>query len=283
MLMSSSTTGQVVAVTGGARGIGREIARTLAAAGARVAIGDRDEAAAVATAGELDGTVRGFALDVTETDSFRGFLTAVESLWGPIDVLVNNAGVMWVGSFDEEPETATARMLEVNLHGVIRGVRLAAPAMRDRGRGHIVTIASAAARLSPPGESTYAATKHGVLGYLTGVREELRGTGVHLSVIMPSVVATELAAGTSTGAAKLLQPTEVAAAVLRVVERPRFETTLPRYIGPLVRLAELLPQRLRDRIFRRMVPDQVDATRDASVRAGYERTLTESTDPGERR
>ncbi len=281
--MSSSTTGQVVAVTGGARGIGREIARTLAAAGARVAIGDRDEAAAVATAGELDGTVRGFALDVTETDSFRGFLTAVESLWGPIDVLVNNAGVMWVGSFDEEPETATARMLEVNLHGVIRGVRLAAPAMRDRGRGHIVTIASAAARLSPPGESTYAATKHGVLGYLTGVREELRGTGVHLSVIMPSVVATELAAGTSTGAAKLLQPTEVAAAVLRVVERPRFETTLPRYIGPLVRLAELLPQRLRDRIFRRMVPDQVDATRDASVRAGYERTLTESTDPGERR
>lgn len=281
--MSSSTTGQVVAVTGGARGIGREIARTLAAAGARVAIGDRDEAAAVATAGELGGTVRGFALDVTETDSFRGFLTAVESLWGPIDVLVNNAGVMWVGSFDEEPETATARMLEVNLHGVIRGVRLAAPAMRDRGRGHIVTIASAAARLSPPGESTYAATKHGVLGYLTGVREELRGTGVHLSVIMPSVVATELAAGTSTGAAKLLQPTEVAAAVLRVVERPRFETTLPRYIGPLVRLAELLPQRLRDRIFRRMVPDQVDATRDASVRAGYERTLTESTDPGERR
>lgn len=281
--MTSSTTGQVVAVTGGARGIGREIARTLATAGARVAIGDRDEPAAVATAGELGGTVRGFALDVTDTDSFRGFLTAVESLWGPIDVLVNNAGVMWVGSFDEEPEVATARMLEVNLHGVIRGVRLAAPAMRARGRGHIVTIASAAARLSPPGESTYAATKHGVLGYLTGVREELRGTGVQLSVIMPSVVATELAAGTSTGAAKLLQPAEVARAVQHVIERPRFETTLPRYIGPLVRLAELLPQRLRDRTFRSMVPDQVDATRGASVRAGYERALTESTDPGERR
>ncbi|NKY89834.1 SDR family oxidoreductase [Nocardia veterana] len=281
--MPAPIAGRVVAVTGGARGIGREIARVLAEAGARVAIGDRDEPAAVATASELPGTVRGFALDVTDTASFRTFLAAVESLWGPIDVLVNNAGVMWVGPFDEEPEAATARMLEVNLHGVIRGVRLAAPAMRARGRGHIVTIASAAARLSPPGESTYAATKHGVLGYLTGVREELRGSGVSISVIMPGVVATELAAGTASGAAKLLEPAEVADVVLRTIERPRFEVTVPRYIGPLVRLAELLPQRLRDLTFRHLVPDQVGATRGSSVRAGYERTLTEPSDPGDRR
>ncbi|WP_227979609.1 SDR family oxidoreductase [Nocardia spumae] len=279
MLMPTPMTGQVVVVTGGARGIGREIARVLAGAGARVAIGDRDEPAAVATASELPGIVRGFALNVADTRSFREFLTAVESLWGPIDVLVNNAGVMWVGPFDEEPEAATARMLEVNLHGVIRGVRLAAPAMRRRGRGHIVTIASAAARLSPPGESTYAATKHGVLGYLTGVREELRRSGVRISVIMPGVVETELAVGTASGAAKLLQPADVARAVLRAIEHPRFEVTVPRYIGPLVRLAELLPQRLRDLTFRRMVPDQVAATHDSADRAAYERTLT---DPGDR-
>ncbi len=277
--MPTPMTGQVVVVTGGARGIGREIARVLAGAGARVAIGDRDEPAAVATASELPGIVRGFALNVADTRSFREFLTAVESLWGPIDVLVNNAGVMWVGPFDEEPEAATARMLEVNLHGVIRGVRLAAPAMRRRGRGHIVTIASAAARLSPPGESTYAATKHGVLGYLTGVREELRRSGVRISVIMPGVVETELAVGTASGAAKLLQPADVARAVLRAIEHPRFEVTVPRYIGPLVRLAELLPQRLRDLTFRRMVPDQVAATHDSADRAAYERTLT---DPGDR-
>ncbi|PPJ05176.1 short-chain dehydrogenase [Nocardia nova] len=275
--MTSPIAGRVVAVTGGARGIGREIARVLAEAGARVAVGDRDEPAAVATAAELPGTVRGFALDVTDTDSFRGFAAAVESLWGPIDVLVNNAGVMWVGPFDAEPEVATVRMLEVNLHGVIRGVRLVAPGMRARGQGHIVTIASAAARLSPPGESTYAATKHGVLGYLTGVREELRGSGVRISVILPGVVATELAAGTATGAAKLLQPADVARAVLRTLEHPRFEVTVPRYIGPLVRLAELLPQRLRDLTFRRMVPDQVAATRGSTTRAAYERGLADPT------
>lgn len=268
-----SVADRVVAVTGGARGIGREIARVLAEAGARVAIGDLDATAVVATAAELPGTVRGFPLDVTDTESFRGFLTAVETLWGPVDVLVNNAGVMWVGSFDEETEVATARMLDINLHGVIRGVRLAAPAMRARGRGHIVTIASVASRVSPPGESTYAATKHGVLGYLTGVREELRGSDVRISMIMPGVVATELAAGTATGAAALLQPVDVARAVLRTIERPRFEVSVPRHIGPLVRLAGVLPQRLRDSIFRRMVPDQAAATRGTTERAGYERAF----------
>lgn len=259
--MNAAIAGRVVAVTGGARGIGREIARQLAAAGAHVAIGDRGGDAA-----QLPGTVRGFDLDVTDSASFRSFLTAVESSWGPLDVLVNNAGVMWVGPFDEEPESATQRMLDVNLGGVIRGVRLAAPAMRARGRGHIVTIASAAARLSPPGESTYAATKHGVLGYLVGVREELRGSGITLSVIMPGVVDTELATGTATGAARLLQPADVARAVVRTIERPRFEVTIPGYVGPLTRGVALLPQRIRDRILRHMVPDQIAATRGSRAR-----------------
>ena len=275
----SSLTGQVVAVTGGARGIGAEIARQLASAGARVAIGDRDGDAVTATAAALPGDVRGFTLDVTDTESFGGFLTATELALGPIDVLVNNAGVMWVGPFDEESDTATQRMIDVNLGGVIRGVRLAAPAMRDRGRGHIVTIASAAARLSPPGESTYAATKHGVRGYLVGVREELRGSGIELSLIMPSVVDTELAVGTASGAAKLLQPADVARAVVRAIQRPRFEVSIPGYVGPLTRFVDLLPQPLRDLAFRAMVPNQVTATRGSSVRSRYESQAL--TDTGE--
>jgi NADP-dependent 3-hydroxy acid dehydrogenase YdfG len=278
--MEQPSTGRVVAVTGGARGIGREIARQLAATGARVAIGDRDVEAVRSTAAEL--RVEGFELDVTDSGSFQAFLTAAESRWGPIDVLVCNAGVMWVGPFDQEPESATHRMLEVNLHGVIRGVRLAAPAMRARGRGHIVAVASAAAKLSPPGESSYAATKHGVFGYLAGVREELHGSGVQLSVIMPGVVDTELAVGTATGAARLLQPSDVARAVLRTIERPRFEVTIPGYIGPLTRIVALLPQRLRDFVLRHMVPNQIEATRGSSVRTGYEsQSVAESTDKGE--
>jgi short-subunit dehydrogenase len=245
-----------------------------------VAIGDRDAEAVAATAAELPDTVRGFALDVTDTESFRAFLSATEALWGPLDVLVNNAGVMWVGGFDAEPEAMTARMLDVNLHGAIRGVRLAAPGMRARGRGHIVTMASAAARVSPPGEATYAATKHGILGYLAGVREELRGSGVQLSVLMPGVVETALSAGTGTGAAKILQASDVARAVVRVIERPRFEVTLPWYVGPLGRVVELLPQRARDALMRRLVPNQVTATRGSSARTGYEsQILGETTEP----
>jgi NAD(P)-dependent dehydrogenase (short-subunit alcohol dehydrogenase family) len=267
--------GRVVAVTGGAHGIGRETARRLALAGARVAIGDRDAEGARAAAAELPNGVAGFALDVTDSGSFATFLDGVEERFGPVDVLVNNAGVMWVGGFADEPESAAARQIDVNLHGVIRGVKLAAPRMRKRGRGHIVTIASAASKLSPPGEATYAATKHGVYGYLKGVRAELRGSGVRISVIMPGVVDTELAAGTATGAAKLLKPSDMARAVVEVVRRPRFEVSLPGHVGPLADWANVLPQRVRDLLFRVLVPDQVRAVSGTSVRRGYEsRNLT---------
>lgn len=268
--MSRTLVGRVVAVTGGARGIGRAVAAHLAAGGAHVAIGDRDAEQARASAGQLPGKVEAFDCDVTDTSSFWAFLEAVRERLGPIDVLVNNAGLMWVGPFDQEPEDAARRQIEVNLHGTIRGVKLAAPAMRERGRGHIITIASAAARLSPAGESTYAATKHGVLGYLSGVRSELRGSGVELSVVMPGVVETELAAGTATGAARLLTPEEVARAVAGLVRRPRFEVSLPAYVGPLARWAPVLPQRLRDFLLRLAVPDQIAALPDKRARHSYE-------------
>lgn len=279
--MSTQLNGKVIAVTGGAQGIGREIAKHLAAAGARVAIGDRDMEAARATAAELSGEVEAFDLDVTDTESFSAFLAAVESTMGPLDVLVNNAGVMWVGKFDEEPESATRRQLDVNLHGPIRGVKLAAPAMRARGRGHIVTVASAASKLAPPGESTYAATKHGIFGYLSGVREELHGSGVELSVVMPGVVDTELAAGTATGSAKLLQPADVAKAVVAVIAKPKFEVSVPGFIGPAVRWANVLPQAARDFLLRRMVPNQVTST-DRSARAAYESRVVTGDDEGEK-
>lgn len=261
--------GKVVAVTGGAQGIGREIARLLSSAGAKVAIGDLGGETAKTTAAELDGTLLGFDLDVTDNDSFAAFLAAVEAEWGAIDVLVNNAGVMWVGPFDEEPDAAAERQIRVNLLGVIRGVKLAAPAMVARGAGHIITIASAASVLTTPGEASYAASKHGVFGYLKAVRAELHGTPVRISVIMPGVVDTALAAGTGTGAAKLLQPADVAAAVLRTIAKPRFEVTLPGFIGPLLRAINVLPQKMRDAVFRRLVPDQVKQV-DRGARAGYE-------------
>ncbi|GAB2682349.1 SDR family oxidoreductase [Saccharopolyspora gloriosae] len=281
--MQPTPAGLVIAVTGAARGIGREIARELAAAGARVALGDRDLDAARDTARALPGDVAAFPVDVTDTPSFTAFLDAVEQRWGPVDVLVNNAGVMWVGPFDEEPEDAARRQVDVNLLGVIRGVRLAAPAMRARGRGQIVTIASGAAKLAPAGEATYAATKHAVYGYLNAVRTELHGSGVRLSVVLPGVVETELAAGTATGPVRRLTPAEVARAVLGVIRRPRFEVALPRRMGLAARLAAVLPDPARFRLLRTAVPNQVLAVTDKTARHSYEnRAVTDPDGSSER-
>lgn len=263
-----------MAVTGGARGIGHAIATELTERGAAVAVGDLG----LDRSGPLGavGSIRRYPLDVTDEESFSTFLSDVAADLGPIDILINNAGVMWVGPFDAESPAAAEKMIAVNLMGVIRGVRLAAPTMRKRGRGQIITIASAASKLAPPGESTYAATKHGVLGYLTGVREELRGSGVVLSVVMPTVVETALAVGTSAGSVRQLQPGDVAGAVISTVGRKRFHVWVPASVGPLVAVSGLLPQRVRDQLLRRAVPNQVAAVSDSTMRADYERILTEA-------
>jgi NAD(P)-dependent dehydrogenase (short-subunit alcohol dehydrogenase family) len=264
----SDARGLVVAITGGARGIGAAAAATLAAAGARVAIGDIDGDAAATTAAGLPGAV-GLQLDVTDPSSHQRFLEDVTDRLGPVDVLVANAGVMWVGPFDQEPESATKAQLAVNVEGVINGIRLAVPPMRARGRGQVVVVASAASRLAPPGEATYAATKHAVLGYCTAVRAELRGTGVDVSVLMPAVVATDLAAGTSSGLVEPLTPQQVADAIHSLIRRPRPELYLPALAGAVAAFLALQPARLRGVFHRLLVPDQVRS--DHQARADYEK------------
>ncbi|WP_233150082.1 SDR family oxidoreductase [Kineosporia sp. A_224] len=266
-----SVSGLVVAITGAANGIGLETATRFARAGASVAIGDLDGAAARSAAHGLGGRALGIELDVTDTASFSAFLDEVETRIGPLDVLVNNAGVMWVGPFGDEPEHVARRQVDVNLLGAMRGVRLAAPGMVARGRGCILTVASAASIVSPPGESTYAATKHGIHGYLKGVRRELRGTGVDICVVLPTVVDTALAAGTKPGGVPMLRPADVAAAVVATVERPRFEVFVPGRVRALGAATGLLPRGLRDLVERLLVPDQVVAVRaDEDARRGYE-------------
>lgn len=270
---SARVAGLLVAVTGAARGIGAAIAEALIARGALVALGDLDGDRAQATAAALGKRAAGFALDVTDADSFAAYLAAAEERFGrPLDVLVSNAGIMWVGPFDDEPEAVALRQFDVNLHGVVRGMKLALPAMRRRGHGHVVNVASASSKLPTAGEATYSATKHAVYGYSTAVREELRGSGVQISVVMPVVVETELAAGTSHGRGQRLQPADVADAVIDAIERPRFDVFVPRSIAAWTRLLTLLPQRGRDALYATMMPDQV-ADGDQAARAAYERQV----------
>lgn len=251
-----------VAVTGAARGIGEAVARVLAARGYTLLLGDLD-ASVVALAASLGGV--GAVVDVTDQASYEAWLALVPS----VDVLVNNAGVMWVGPFDTEPSAVALKQFAVNFHAVVRGTLLVLPAMRERRSGVVVTVASVASYISPPGEATYAATKHAVLGWMKAVRQELAGSGVSVALVLPTVVETELALGTVSGGVPRLTPDDVALAVAGVIAKPRFETFVPARVSMLSKALAVLPQRGKDAMYKRLVPDQVKAG-DPAARAEYE-------------
>ena len=277
-----SLTGSVVAVTGGARGIGRATAAALVRKGARAAIGDLDLELARRTAGELGGAAAAFPLNVADRDSFAAFLDRVEAEVGPVDALVNNAGIMPVGRFVEEDDATAVRQVAVNLHGVIFGAKLALPRMLARGRGHVVNVASAAGKLGTPGIATYSATKHAVVGLSEALRGELRGTSVEMSVVIPAIVDTELEAGVK-GLRGLptVAPESVAEAIVGVLEAPRFDVYVPRSLGPLTRLPAVLPRRVSEAIAAAMRVHRVMLDVDAGERAGYEARAARSGPRGE--
>src|SRR5277367_3192414 len=185
--------GQTAVVTGGARGIGRATAAALLSAGMNVSIGDLDGELAQQTAAELSSqNAYGGSLDVTDRASFEQFLDETEAHLGPIDVLINNAGIMPLHHFLDEDDDTARRIMDINVHGVILGTKLALQRMLPRDRGHIVNIASQAGKVGTPGGATYSASKHAVIGLTESVRGEMRlqGANIDLSYVMPSVVAT---------------------------------------------------------------------------------------------
>jgi len=275
--------GRVVAITGAARGIGRATAQALVREGATVAIGDLDLEVAERTAGEIGPRAAAFALDVTDRASFERFLESVEARFGAVDALVNNAGIMLLGPFVDEDDATARRMVDINVHGVMLGMKLAVPRFVARGEGHLINIASAAGKAPYPGGATYCGTKHFVVGVSETVRGELRGTGVDLSVVMPVVVDTELAAGLRTPhGIPRVQPEDVAAAIVDTLRRPRFDVYVPRAIGPLTALSAIAPRRLRELMMRAIGAHRVLWV-DPAERAGYEVRAARSEPAGEPR
>jgi NAD(P)-dependent dehydrogenase (short-subunit alcohol dehydrogenase family) len=254
--VARSLQGKIVVVTGGARGIGAATVAALARAGAKVVIGDLDLAVAQATADRLGASA--VQLDVTDPAGFTKVLDQVEGQAGPIDVLINNAGIMPLGRFEDEDDVTTVRQLEINLHGVIHGTREAVKRMRPRGTGHIVNIASVAGKAGFPGGVTYCATKHGVVGLSEAVRMELRGSGVEVSCVMPSIVRTELAAGIKDAAMiKTVAPEQVADAIVSALRRPKFEVFVPRSLGTMNRVTRLMPRAFGEWLVHRLKGDRV--------------------------
>lgn len=268
--------GKVVAITGGARGIGAATATALAAKGCRVAIGDLDLSLAERTAAGLGGGSVALALDVTDRDSFASFLDDAERQLGPIDVVVNNAGIMPVTPFVEESEESVRRQLEINLIGVITGTQLAIERLRPRGTGAIVNIASQAGKIGLPGIATYSATKHGVVGLSEAVRAELRGSGVEVVCVMPTLVNTELISGVGQKRVKAVDAPDVAAAIVDALEVPRFEVFVPRANAALLKVGALLPRAARDWFARAMGTDKVMTEVNYGARRGYEQRAARS-------
>jgi NAD(P)-dependent dehydrogenase (short-subunit alcohol dehydrogenase family) len=275
-----SLNGQVVAITGGARGIGRATATALIAQGARVAIGDIDAPLAEKTASELGSGTLGLPLDVTNRESFSGFLDEVERRLGPLDVLINNAGIMPVGPFEQETDDCAHRLVDINVHGVILGSKLAIERFKPRRRGHIVQLASIAGKGGFPGGATYCATKHAVVGLTEALRSELRGTGIELHQVLPIGVKTELYSGVSAARGfPTAEPVDVANTIVELLQTGKFELYVPRKVGAITRMQAVMPRRWSEAIVRWTKGDQVLLAADAAARAAYEARIDGSRTP----
>lgn len=198
----STTVGRddVAIVTGGASGIGLALVRTLAGAGARVALTDRRLADAQRAATELGfpaEQVKPYGADVADADAVTALVEAVAADWGRIDYLFNNAGIGMAGALIDSTREDWQRVLDVNLWGVINGIHAVYPRMIAQGRGHIVNTASGAGLGPRPYMALYATSKHAVVGLSTSLRDEAAVHGVRVSVVCPGNIASNMI-GTTT-------------------------------------------------------------------------------------
>jgi short-subunit dehydrogenase len=268
--MAFDVGGKIALITGGARGIGRSTAAKLAAEGAQVLIADLDGAAARETAREL-ALRDAYQLDVSDGPAFKALVEEVEAKHGPIDVLINNAGIMSLGRFADQPVRNDEKQVAVNLFGVINGMRAVLPRMEKRQRGRVVNVASQAGKIGVPSAAVYSATKHAICGLTESVRLEYRGSGIRFSYVLPAPVRTELFVGAKElKFPPLVEPEDVADAILDAVRRGKLEVYVPK-IGKLLSiLPGILPLSVRDRIGDLLGLGKIFTEHDPEARKAYE-------------
>jgi short-subunit dehydrogenase len=244
-----------VLITGGAQGIGLEMALKFAGRGAEIVIADLNEAKlgeATAKIEAAGAAAWGFPVDVTDPASIATLRARIAAEAGPIDVLVNNAGVVFGGPFIETPLERHFKTYEVNVLGVVAMTHAFLSDLIDRPESHIVHISSASGLVGLPFGSTYASSKWAVIGFSESIRAELRLLGhkhVHSTVVCPSYIGTGMFEGAEAPkATSILDPTRLAEKVVRGVERNRVHVLEPWIVKITPLLRELLPTAIYDKV-----------------------------------
>jgi all-trans-retinol dehydrogenase (NAD+) len=244
-------------ITGAANGIGRLLALGAAARGARVTLLDRDQAGLLEAQAEIHqagGDAAGFMVDLCDRDAIQATAARVLATRGPVDILVNNAGIVTGRTLLECSDAAIERTFQVNTLALFWTVRALLPAMIARGRGHVVTIASAAGLAGTSRLTDYCASKFAAVGFDESLRLELKRLGlpIRTTVVCPYYVDTGMFRGVRTRfpwLLPILRPDYVAARILSAIQGDRRRLVLPRFVMAVL-LARVLPLDLFDGLMR---------------------------------
>jgi short-subunit dehydrogenase len=193
----------VAVVTGAGSGIGRALAQQLSVAGSALAIADIDEKGLTETAASLankNASVSTHILDVSDEEGVRIFAEDVATRHGRVTLLINNAGVALIGTFEEISLDDLRWVMGINFWGVVYGVRYFLPILKQQPRAHIVNLSSVFGIIAPVGQSAYSASKFAVRGFTESIRHELEGTTVSVSCVHPGGIHTPIAKRARLGA-----------------------------------------------------------------------------------
>jgi len=266
--------GAVVVVTGGGRGIGQAAGELFAEKGATVCLGDLDLDAATSAAAGIGARAHPYVVDVASRESYAAFIEDVLRTFGQIDVLVNNAGVMPLGDFLAESPVTSRTTFDVNVWGLINGMQLVMPHMIERGRGHVVNVASLAGKMAAPGMAVYNASKFAAVGLSAAVRVEYADTGVSVSAVLPTAVRTRLTSGVPLGRGlPTVDAEDIAEAIVASVRSRKAEIPVPGYLAAIDLIQAAAPEPVM-RLARRVLGDRRGLEKiDAEARGAYDDSI----------